>query len=308
MIDDRYYAKIVRQVDEMLHRFELRRRHVWIAAPCFAIVLVGLLSFAAAQVVHARSQVSTLQSQSAAQQATIEQIDRQTQAIRQQLQRVQKQNQEIRALIGAPLPARSARMRALQKTSWTPAPSLPAVAKQVRTLSEVSTVTSYDSNTIRRFAMHVLNVRHLRDLVRAQMIAAIPSIDPVNGAGVVGCFCYRTSPDTEFHPGVDLSADYGETVRSAAAGTVVANGYDGGFGIKIDVDHGNGLHTWYAHLSRADVEVGAHVFKGEAIGAVGSTGFSTGPHLHYQLMRDGVPIDPTPYLHGVPSNVLASLP
>jgi murein DD-endopeptidase MepM/ murein hydrolase activator NlpD len=141
------------------------------------------------------------------------------------------------------------------------------------------------------------------------MIAAIPSIDPVDGAEVVGCFCYRTYPDVEFHKGVDLGAGYGETVRAAAAGTVVAAGWDsGGYGIKVDIDHGNGYHTWYAHLSHADVAIGQHVYKGQSIAEVGSTGFSTGPHLHYQVMLNGSAVDPTPFLHGVPSNVLASLP
>jgi murein DD-endopeptidase MepM/ murein hydrolase activator NlpD len=140
------------------------------------------------------------------------------------------------------------------------------------------------------------------------MIAAIPSIDPVDGADVVGCFCYRSYPDSEFHQGVDLGADYGDNVRASAAGTVVANSYDGAYGIKVDIDHGNGYHTWYAHLSRADVSIGEHVYKGQSIGAVGATGFATGPHLHYQVMFQGQPIDPTPFLHGVPSNVLASLP
>jgi murein DD-endopeptidase MepM/ murein hydrolase activator NlpD len=154
----------------------------------------------------------------------------------------------------------------------------------------------------------VINVRHLRELARTRLLAAIPSIDPVDGAPIVGCYCYRTYPDAEFHPGVDLAADYGETVRAAADGTVVANWYDGGYGIKIDIDHGNGYHTWYAHLSHAGVAVGAHVTKGEPIGLVGNTGFSTGPHLHYQIMYDGAPVNPTPFLNGVPANVLASLP
>jgi murein DD-endopeptidase MepM/ murein hydrolase activator NlpD len=90
---------------------------------------------------------------------------------------------------------------------------------------------------------------------------------------------------------------------------VVAAGWDdGGYGNKVDIDHGNGYHTWYAHLSRIDVRAGERVYKGESIAAVGSTGFSTGPHLHYQVMRNGTPVDPSPFLHGVPSNVLASLP
>lgn len=156
--------------------------------------------------------------------------------------------------------------------------------------------------------LRVLNIQHMRTAARARLIAAIPSIDPVDGADIVGCFCYRSYPDAEFHEGVDLDADYGASVRAAADGTIVEAGYDGAYGIKVDIDHGNGYHTWYAHLSHVDVTVGQHVDKGEPIAEVGATGFATGPHLHYQLMYKGQPIDPTPFLHGVPSHVLASLP
>ncbi|MEO9170917.1 MAG: peptidoglycan DD-metalloendopeptidase family protein [Candidatus Baltobacteraceae bacterium] len=308
MINDRYHVKIVPDAGETVHRFEVRRHHIAIVVATVALLVFGSLALGVFQIARARSQVATLRSQAATQQATLKQIDKQTDQIRRELQRVQKQNQQIRQLIG--VPATSLRKSgSIQKTSWTSGgPSLPFVAERVQALTDASVATSSESNTIERLAMHLLNIRHLRDLARAQLVAAIPSIDPVDGAEVVGCFCYRTYPDTEFHPGVDLSADYGETVRAAAAGTVVADGYDGGYGIKIDIDHGNGYHTWYAHLSRTNVEVGTHVYKGQAIAAVGSTGFSTGPHLHYQVMRNGVAIDPAPYLHGVPSNVLASLP
>ena len=309
IINDRYHVKIVPERGEVVHRFEVRRKHVTIAAFCLAIAVFGSLAFGVFQIARARSQVATLKSQAAQQQDTIKQIDRQTDAIRRELQRVQRQDQQIRQLIGVPAPSGANKSGGIQKTSWTrEGPSLPFVAERVRALTAASTAMSAESNAMQRLAMHVLNVRHLRDLARAQLVAAIPSIDPVNGADVVGCFCYRTYPDSEFHPGVDLSADYGDIVRAAAAGTVVANGYDGGYGIKIDIDHGNGFHTWYAHLSRVNVQVGQHVYKGQEIAAVGSTGFSTGPHLHYQVMKNGVAIDPTPYLHGVPSNVLASLP
>ena len=129
------------------------------------------------------------------------------------------------------------------------------------------------------------------------MIAAIPSIDPVDGAPIIGCYCYRTYPDVEFHPGVDLEADYGQTVRASAAGAVVANSYDGGYGVKIDIDHGNGYHTWYAHLSRVPTSPSAHAYtKASRSASVGATGFATGPHLHYQIMFQGSPVNPTPFL------------
>ncbi|MDP9017519.1 MAG: M23 family metallopeptidase [Candidatus Eremiobacteraeota bacterium] len=105
-----------------------------------------------------------------------------------------------------------------------------------------------------------------------------------------------------------MGANYGETIRAAAAGTVVSADYDGGYGNKVDIDHGNGYHTLYAHMSRFIARAGDRVVKGQPIGLVGSTGFSTGPHLHYQVMLNGSAIDPTPYLGGVPAKVLASLP
>jgi len=96
-------------------------------------------------------------------------------------------------------------------------------------------------------------------------------------------------------------------VRAAAAGVVAAAGWDGGYGIKVDIDHEDGYHTWYAHLSKTLVAPGDHVLKGQPIALVGSTGFSTGPHLHYQIMLNGTAVNPEPYLDGVPQNVLASL-
>jgi murein DD-endopeptidase MepM/ murein hydrolase activator NlpD len=306
MITDRYYVKIVPERGETVHRFQVRRRHMAAALGALALVILGSIGFAFAEVARARFEVSHLAAQAAAQQASLRQIDQQTETLRKQLQHVQRQNSEIRQLIGAPSTASSPPVR--RKTSWVHGQTLPAVAARVTALSAESLAVSHESDTMRQLAMHVLNIRHIRDLARAQMIAAIPSINPVDGAPVIGCYCYRTYPDVEFHPGIDLSADYGETVRASAAGTVVANTYAGGYGIKIDIDHGNGYHSWYAHLSRVLVSVGSHVYKGESIGLVGATGFATGPHLHYQIMFEGSPVDPTPFLHGVPANVLAALP
>lgn len=308
MIKERYFIKVVPQRGDTVHRFELSRRNILIAASALATVLVFVLGFFVAQAVRAHNQVTALQSIANTQAQQLKTIDEQTAAIRSQLQRVQKQNLEIQQLMGVkpkPKPA-------IQKTSWEVRTSsrnpLAGVVRHVDILAAASARTIEESNDLRRLTMHVLNVRHLQDMARARMLAAIPSIDPVDGAAVVGCFCYRTSPDTEFHPGVDLGADYGEIVRASAAGTVASADWDGGYGMKVDIDHGNGYHTWYAHLSRIDVKVGQYVRKGENIALVGSTGFSTGPHLHYQVMLNGKAIDPAPYLTGVPSQVLASLP
>lgn len=302
MMNDRFYVKIIPHKGDTVHRFRVRRRYVTAAVTAVLVVVFGSLAFAGMQVLQAHAQMASLRQQTERQRSALRSIDDKTDALRAQLQRVQKQNQEIQSLIGAP----SAHPI---KTTWVRhGANFAAIAAKLRLLSAASNATQVQSDGIKSLALRVLNVRHLRSVARAREIAAIPSIDPVAGAQVIGCFCYRTSPDVEFHEGVDLGADYGQTVRAAAAGTVVANGYDGSYGIKVDIDHGNGYHTWYAHLSHAEVSVGQRVYKGETIALVGATGFATGPHLHYQVMHDGTPVDPAPFLDGVPANVLATLP
>jgi murein DD-endopeptidase MepM/ murein hydrolase activator NlpD len=103
------------------------------------------------------------------------------------------------------------------------------------------------------------------------------------------------------HGGIDLAAGTGSPVRSAAAGTVSAAGSEGGYGIVVRVQHANGIETVYAHLSAAEVQVGATLEAGQQLGREGNTGQSTGPHLHFEVRRDGVAVDPMPWLmeHGV---------
>ncbi len=98
------------------------------------------------------------------------------------------------------------------------------------------------------------------------------------------------------HNGVDLDGNTGDRVRAARSGEVILAGERGGFGNTIVIYHGLGYSTLYGHLSRVEVSVGQNVASGDRIGAVGSTGWSTGPHLHFELRIDGKAVDPTPYL------------
>jgi murein DD-endopeptidase MepM/ murein hydrolase activator NlpD len=116
-------------------------------------------------------------------------------------------------------------------------------------------------------------------------------------------FGYRDYPDTEFHPGLDIVNDYGSPVYATASGVVEEAGWDSGYGYKIVIDHGNGYETWYAHNSRMLVGPGQSVRKGEQIAEIGTSGFATGPHCHYEIVLWGKPIDPTPYLNGIPAQV-----
>jgi murein DD-endopeptidase MepM/ murein hydrolase activator NlpD len=128
-----------------------------------------------------------------------------------------------------------------------------------------------------------------------------PSLWPVNGR-LIGAYGRRTDPfsgeGTEFHTGVDISAPSGTPVRATADGIVVASGYSGGYGRLIVIDHGGGTETYYAHLSHFYVQTGQEVRRGELVGAVGSTGRATAPHLHYEVRIGGNPVNPYRYLKG----------
>jgi murein DD-endopeptidase MepM/ murein hydrolase activator NlpD len=101
-----------------------------------------------------------------------------------------------------------------------------------------------------------------------------------------------------FHTGIDLLAAMGTPVYSARAGRVVyANWADGGWGFLVAVDHGHGERTFYAHLSRIDVQVGVFVGQGVRLGEVGATGDATGPHLHFEVRVRGAAVDPLRALH-----------
>jgi len=112
-------------------------------------------------------------------------------------------------------------------------------------------------------------------------------------------FGYRIHPilgTNRFHAGIDIGAPYGAAVKAAAGGEVIQAGYFGGYGYSIMLYHGGGYATWYAHLSGINVSIGQMVERGSVIGRVGSTGWSTGPHLHFEIRINGVPQNPMGYL------------
>jgi murein DD-endopeptidase MepM/ murein hydrolase activator NlpD len=126
-----------------------------------------------------------------------------------------------------------------------------------------------------------------------------PTIWPVNGT-LEGGFGGRRNPfggaGYEFHSGQDIEADWGAPVVSGASGRVTFVGWQNGYGQLVVVDHGGGLTTRYAHLSHIDVDLDQVVSRGQLVGKVGSTGRSTGPHLHYEVRINDQPVNPLPYL------------
>lgn len=131
--------------------------------------------------------------------------------------------------------------------------------------------------------------------------------DHDHGVRVTSGFGVRTDPITgaeRVHHGVDLAAPRGTPVASARSGVVTFAGRKGGYGNLVVVDHGGGLETRYAHLDRLHVAAGDVVEQGDRVGAVGSTGRSTGPHLHFEARRAGRAIDPGDLVPGFATQVL----
>ena len=122
-------------------------------------------------------------------------------------------------------------------------------------------------------------------------------------------FGFRRNPfggrSYEFHPGMDIGGEKGDIVIAPANGIVTNAGWQGGYGNMIEVDHGNGLVTRYGHLSQIGVQVGDVIQRGQVIGLIGSTGRSTGPHLHFELRLGGSPINPRRFLPLEPPEIRA---
>ena len=132
---------------------------------------------------------------------------------------------------------------------------------------------------------------------RLQSAGMRPTIWPVNGI-LRGGFGERTDPfsgEGAFHKGVDISAPTGTPVRATGDGIVVFAERSGGYGRLVVLDHGRSLQTYYAHLSRIDVRVGQQMRTGETVGAVGTSGRVTAPHLHYEVRVAGAPMNPYRY-------------
>jgi murein DD-endopeptidase MepM/ murein hydrolase activator NlpD len=125
--------------------------------------------------------------------------------------------------------------------------------------------------------------------------ANMPSIWPASGV-VSSPFGMRWG-GSDFHPGIDIANDSGTPIRATADGTVVTAGWNsGGYGNMVDIDHGNGIMTRYGHAEQVIVTAGQFVRKGQVIAYMGSTGFSTGPHVHYEVHVNGQVVNPVNYL------------
>jgi murein DD-endopeptidase MepM/ murein hydrolase activator NlpD len=134
---------------------------------------------------------------------------------------------------------------------------------------------------------------------KRSLYASTPSIWPVRG-WVTSRFGNRISPfagTIQFHEGIDIAAEVGTPVVAPADGVVIKAGFEAGYGNVVELSHGYGLKTVFGHNSRLNVKPGQHVKRGDIISYSGNTGASTGPHLHYEVRVNGLPVNPIRYLN-----------
>lgn len=146
-------------------------------------------------------------------------------------------------------------------------------------------------------------ITQIKEQKEEERLNALPSINgiklavtPIEGR-ITSRYGARSSIRKSTHTGLDISAVQGTDIKVVADGTVTFASYNGSYGKLVKVDHGNGVETWYAHTSKMYVSVGDTVKAGDVIAAVGSTGNSTGPHLHLEIRVDGEHVNPQDYLY-----------
>ena len=124
-------------------------------------------------------------------------------------------------------------------------------------------------------------------------------IRPIYGGRISSYFGYRNAPNayaTTYHRGIDLATPTGTSVMASCGGTVIQAGWSGSYGYMVLIQHPAGMQTRYAHLSRINVSVGQTVSQGDVIARSGNTGNSTGPHLHFEIIQNGTPVNPLNYI------------
>lgn len=174
---------------------------------------------------------------------------------------------------------------------------------------QVLTTAVNERDTAERAYQELMETsRQIEQMIRNSQSSGGKSSAPAGATGammwpasgpITSPFGWRTHPifgTQRYHSGIDIGADYGDAVAAADGGTVIFSGWMGGYGNAVIIDHGNGISTLYAHNSELLVEEGTRVRKGQTISRVGSTGYSTGPHLHFEVRENGTPVSPMNYL------------
>jgi len=218
----------------------------------------------------------------------LSEVARRVASLRDTLNVIRKREAQIRLLAGLPATDSGAPTFPLPGDSTGDSLTRTASREDVETLIQRADLLSA------RFAAVTDSLER-----NAQRFASVPSIMPTPGWLTSQFSRSRNHPLLHIsrpHEGIDVAAPMGAPIIAPASGVVVRVGYENGYGNTLEIDHGNGIVTRYAHCSRIDVKSGQRVTRGQSIAAVGSTGLATGPHLHYEIHINGKVVNPLTYV------------
>ena len=300
----RYKLQLVDRETDTTHTVRLSLRALRLLAVGVgagaALVAVGSI-FSIYTLTHAylhEEETAQLREANRIQQEQIRQIAKKASALGQEVDALQRTEDGLRALVGAP-PAETD--SAVQEGDAAPAPT--GGAPHALTMDEVGeALTMLEERTaVRRTSIGQLAAMMQKDVPGASSFlggdtpVTTPTGWPTDGFISSG-YGLRWN-GAEFHQGIDIAAEMGTPIVATADGVVTIAGWNaGGYGNMVDIDHGSGVSTRYGHASAVVVTVGQRVRRGQIIAYVGSTGHSTGPHLHYEVRLSGQPVNPTSYL------------
>lgn len=324
---------VVSEETAPVRRFRVRRdqlrRGAWIAG-IVAVFLVGILIDYTRLRIQAVD-VSQLRAADAAHRKELHDLTSQVTSLQQHYQQVRELEHKIRIIANLPSNVTEARLpdlstgqgggdeEAAKKAApadpptFRDAPPEPAAEPARKPPSPVSEngILKLDDAALARISRKAERLGQempaeqasLDDLLsglqgKTDRLASTPSIWPTDG-WVTSGFGYRTSPFTgkrEFHPGLDIAANFGTAIVAPARGRVVWAGPRGALGNAVVIDHGHGIESFFGHTEKIVVHRGETVERGQEIALVGSTGRSTGPHVHYTIEKNGRPVNPMDYI------------
>ncbi len=290
--------------DQAVRRYRVDRRlvHRLVVAGAVAVVLMATATVHYTHLLYRSSENRALRDENVALRTQLKGFRERIEQMGSTLERVERFDQKLRAVTLLSDPQRNL---ALGPTAMETKGAPPSNAESEFTAPAVS------SETPRTLAakLETLSTEALRQeqsleqlqtyfLEQRSLLASTPSVWPARG-WITSDFGQRTDPYTAervMHEGLDIAAPHGKEVMAPADGTVIFAGLEGSYGNVLVIDHGYGVKTRYGHLSKVDVHPGDHVRRGELIGAVGNTGRSTGPHLHYEVRVNGLPENPRKFI------------
>lgn len=305
--NDKYTIKIIPDKTDDIKLFTISKnmfRYVMVSIIIMVVLVVGSLSFAGYVYFNNQADkqhLQELQEANTIQQQQLSELDKKANSLKEDMDQLNNLENELKQLSGIEVPETNNQDDSVnpdQDGQGGPYPKNPTLENVRLTLNTVENTMNGKLNNMEELKKQLqtaIMMKRQQVAIANQTISITPSIWPAKGV-VSSPYGLRWG-GSDFHPGIDIANDMGTPIRATADGIVSVAGWNsGGYGNMVDIDHGNGVMTRYGHASYVVVSAGQQVKRGQIIAYMGSTGFSTGPHVHYEVRINGQAVDPSGYL------------